>query len=129
MKANNLKIGQKYTWRRNSQTTIEVTYLGCYDVMYEFEYMRDNNKMQTVLSMHHVDSDISEPEYKYTLTANHHSRKYVSFEKAMSIAERAVRFYKYIQSKYDRHIQVLDYISIDSDIEYDLFYFDGRKLK
>lgn len=64
MKANNLIIGQKYIWERNSSVSHEVIYLGCDDSgkypMYEFEYLKECGKMQTSLSVHHVDSDIEE---------------------------------------------------------------------
>lgn len=66
MKANELIIGQKYIWRRNSSVTHEVTYLGCDDsrkfTMYEFEYLKEGEKMHTLLSVHHVDSDIEKIE-------------------------------------------------------------------
>lgn len=64
MKANKLTIGQRYIWRRNSSTEHEVIYLGCDDsgkfAMYEFEYIKEGEKMQTLLSVHHVNSDIEE---------------------------------------------------------------------
>lgn len=63
MKANELTIGQKYIWRRNSEISHEVIYLGCDDSgkypMYEFEYLKEGEKMQTLLSVHQVDIDIS----------------------------------------------------------------------
>lgn len=63
MKANELTIGQKYIWRRNSEISHEVIYLGCDDSgkypMYEFEYLKEGEKMQTLLPVHHVDSDIN----------------------------------------------------------------------
>lgn len=59
MKANELIIGQRYIWRRNSEVSYEVTYLGCDNsgkfTMYEFEYIKEGEKMQTLLSVHHVD--------------------------------------------------------------------------
>lgn len=64
MKANELTIGQKYIWRRNSEVSHEVTYLGCDDSgkfsMYEFEYIKEGEKRETLLSVHHVENDISE---------------------------------------------------------------------
>lgn len=63
MKANELTIGQKYIWRRNSQTTHEATYIGTDDsgkyIQYVFEYEKEGNKYYTYLSVHHVYSDIS----------------------------------------------------------------------
>ena len=42
MKATNLIIGQKYIWRRNSEVSHEVIYLGTSEmgscVVYDFEY-------------------------------------------------------------------------------------------
>lgn len=62
MKATNLIIGQKYIWRRNSSTQHEVTYIGCDDSgkypQYEFEYKKEGDSFYTLLSEHHVDSDI-----------------------------------------------------------------------
>lgn len=64
MKATDLNIGQKYIWRRNSDVSHEVTYIGCSDSgkfpMYEFEYIKEGEKMQTLLSVHHVNSDITQ---------------------------------------------------------------------
>lgn len=49
MKAIDLIIGQKYIWRRNSEGSHEVTYLGCDNLgkfeMYEFEYIKGGEKM------------------------------------------------------------------------------------
>lgn len=63
MKATDLKIGQKYIWRRNSQTTHESVYIGTDDsgkyILYVFEYEKSGNKYYTYLSVHHVDCDIS----------------------------------------------------------------------
>lgn len=62
MKATDLKIGQKYIWRRNSQTTHEATYIGVDEsgkyTQYVFEYEKQGDKFYTYLSVHHVDSDI-----------------------------------------------------------------------
>lgn len=63
MKANELTIGQKYIWRRNSQTLHEATYIGIDEsgkyTLYVFEYDKDGEKRYTYLSVHHVESDIS----------------------------------------------------------------------
>lgn len=64
MKANELTILQKYIWKRNSEVSHEVIYLGVDEsgkfAMYEFEYIKEGEKKQTLLSVHHVESDISE---------------------------------------------------------------------
>lgn len=63
MKANELTIGQKYIWRRNSQTEYEVTFIGVDEsgkyAQYVFEYDKEGEKYYTYLSVHHVDSDIN----------------------------------------------------------------------
>lgn len=63
MKKNELTIGQKYIWRRNSQTQHEALYIGIdYSgkyIQYVFEYEKSGNKYYTYLSVHHVESDIS----------------------------------------------------------------------
>lgn len=62
MKANELTIGQKYIWRRNSEVTHEVVFVGIdnngQQPLYEFEYKRDGDSIYQSLSVHHVDSDI-----------------------------------------------------------------------
>lgn len=64
MKATNLIIGQKYIWRRNSQTTHEAVYIGIDEsgkyIQYVFEYEKEGEKRYTYLSVHHVESDIFE---------------------------------------------------------------------
>lgn len=64
MKANELTIGQKYIWRRNSQTTHEAVYIGTdYSskyILYVFEYEKSGNKYYTYLSEHHAESDITQ---------------------------------------------------------------------
>lgn len=64
MKATDLIIGQKYIWRRNSQTTHEAVYIGTDDpynyIMYVFEYEKEGNKYYTYLSVHHLKNDIYE---------------------------------------------------------------------
>lgn len=63
MKANELTIGQKYIWRRNSEVSHEATYIGVDDsgryTLYVFEYEKACEKRYTYLSVHHVYSDIS----------------------------------------------------------------------
>lgn len=63
MKANELTIGQKYIWRRNSQTTHETVYIdtddSCKYTQYVFEYEKEGNKYYTYLSVHHAESDIT----------------------------------------------------------------------
>lgn len=64
MKANELTIGQRYIWRRNSSTEHEVTYIGFNPsnkyLEYEFEYIKEGEKRIELLSVHHVDSDVFE---------------------------------------------------------------------
>lgn len=62
MKANELTIGQRYIWRRNSEVSYDVTYLGCDNsgefTLYEFEYNGKFKKMRTLLSISKVENDI-----------------------------------------------------------------------
>lgn len=64
MKANELTIGQKYIWKRNSSVSHEVTYLGCDDsrgqVLYDFEYIKNGEKRIQSLPFRHVEVDITE---------------------------------------------------------------------
>lgn len=64
MKATDLKIGQKYIWRRNSEVSHEVKYEGIYDlgsvIVYVFKYIKDGEIYYAELSAHQVESDISE---------------------------------------------------------------------
>lgn len=64
MKAINLIIGHKYIWRRNSSTQHEATFIGVDEsgkyTQYVFEYDKEGNKYYAYLSVHHVESDISE---------------------------------------------------------------------
>ncbi len=69
MKANELTIGQKYIWKRNSEISHEVTYLGCDDSgffsMYEFEYIDNDAEKHTLLSAYHIETGIQ--QYKQSL--------------------------------------------------------------
>lgn len=59
MKANELTIGQKYIWRRNSEVSHEVIYLGTYEmsscVVYDFEYKANGETKVTVLCEAHIE--------------------------------------------------------------------------
>lgn len=64
MKANELIIGQKYIWRRNSEVSHEVIYLGTYGMssctVYDFEYIVDGEIKVTGLCELHIERDIKE---------------------------------------------------------------------
>lgn len=64
MKATDLVIGQKYIWRRNSEVSHEVVYMGCDESgkypQYEFEYKKEGDSHYTNLSEYHIESDILE---------------------------------------------------------------------
>lgn len=87
MKATDLKIGQKYIWRRNSQTTHEAVYIGTDDsgkyTQYVFEYEKEGNKYYTYLSIHHVDSDVSllNESFKY----RNFIAEYINDEKCIKV--------------------------------------------
>lgn len=57
------------------------------------------------------------------------SKQYSSYKEAERVAERVVRRFKAAQRNNPRQIQLLNYVSIDSDKKMDLFYFDGSKLR
>ena len=62
MKTTNLIIGQKYIWRRNSQTEHEAVYIGTdYSskyILYVFEYEKSGSKYYTYLSELHLACDL-----------------------------------------------------------------------
>lgn len=64
MKANDLIIGQKYIWRRNSEVSHEVTYIGCNNtrgqVLFDFEYIKNGKQAIQSLPFRHVEVDITE---------------------------------------------------------------------
>ena len=68
MKANELTIGQKYIWRRNSEVSHEVTYLGTYEMsnctVYDFEYIGNGETKVTALGEPHIERDIT-PIFEY----------------------------------------------------------------
>lgn len=62
MKATNLIIGQKYTYRQNSEVTRSVTYLGSYEYPtctgYDFEYLENGEIKTTVLFGLSIERDL-----------------------------------------------------------------------
>lgn len=75
MKATNLKIGQKYTWRRNSSTIIEVTYLGIDPYTHnfrghEFSYEKPEGTMYMTLHELQIERDIMEQSKDNSISLN-----------------------------------------------------------
>lgn len=64
MKASNLKVGAKYNYQMNSETVIEVTYVGSYEgqtaTMYDFTYVSDGIVKDTVLFENAVNDRLTE---------------------------------------------------------------------
>lgn len=64
MKASNLRVGAKYNYQMNSETVIEITYVGSYEgqtaTMYDFTYVSDGIVKDTVLFENAVDDRLTE---------------------------------------------------------------------
>lgn len=64
MKAANLKVGAKYNYQRNSETLLEVTFVGAYEggntTMYDFTYIKDGVVRDTVLFANDIEDRMIE---------------------------------------------------------------------
>lgn len=63
MKASELRVGAKYNYQMNSETVIEVTYVGSYEgqtaTMYDFTYLSDGIEKSTVLFAEAINSRLT----------------------------------------------------------------------